>query len=126
MVEKKYKLSWKEINYMLKRGKRYFGEYFIFWVIPQYPNISFNQRAFQIPLKVDKRATVRNLLKRSCYKSISNSTFVSKTYVKVFASINKKNVEPLKELIATQNKTTIVKTWESLISKDLTLLSRKL
>ena len=123
MLPQKEKLTGKEINYMLKRGKRYYGEYFIFRVIPQYPNKSYFQRAFQIPLKIDKRATMRNLFKRVCYAHVwtASQTLTSwkKSYYKIFASINKKQAPQLKELIATKAKNTIVKTREDLVEKDI-------
>jgi len=112
---------------MLKRGKRYYGEYFIFRVIPQYSNKNFSQRAFQIPLKIDKSAATRNMLKRACFFLLANNEgFVSPKQVKVFASINKKKAESLKELIATQPKNAIVNQWKTFVKKDLKFLSWKL
>ena len=126
MLSKQEKLTGKEINYMLKRGKRYYGEYFIFRVIPQYANKQYDQWAFQIPLKIDKRATMRNLLKRISYAYVWSHTKNTKKYYKIFASVNKKQANHLKELIATTDKNTIVKTRESFIEKEIRFLFWKL
>ncbi len=125
MLPKHQKLTGKEINYMLKRGKRYYGEYLIFRVIPQYSSNKFSQRAFQISLKVEKRASMRNELKRICF-SIIQEQGEWKKHIKVFASVNKKKAEELKELIATQPKKTIINQRKSFVKRDLKFLSWKL
>lgn len=127
MSPKYQRLTGKEINYMLKRGKRYYGQFFIFRVIPQYTNKHYNQLSIQIPLKVDKRATTRNMLKRVWYKAAEEFyTPKQHHYVKVFASANKKNIWPLIEYIATQEKTAIVQYRANICKKDFDFLMKSL
>lgn len=68
MIPSHKRLSWKDIAYMLRRGKRLYGDIFICMVIDQYPNRPWHQIGIQIPVKCDKRATMRNLLKRKAQK----------------------------------------------------------
>lgn len=133
MLPKKQKLSWKDINYMLKRWVRVYGKIFIFRVIPQYRNNNFHQWAFQIPVKLDKRAVMRNLLKRAWFRCVLHNKnkpnwllSSSSKYYKIFASINKKNMLPVVQFIASHNKTDILSYRTSLVQKDLTLLSSQL
>jgi len=63
-------------------------------VIPQYANKQFHQCTVQIPNKVDKRATRRNLLKRHAVLAIEEQLQKqSLPYAKFFVFINKKNIE---------------------------------
>ncbi len=133
MLAKHQKLTGKDINYILKRGKRVYGKVCTFLVIPQYTNNAYDQRAFQIPVKLDKRASTRNMLKRVWFWHIaqlqSNSSTSSsprKGYYKIFAAINKKNLSPLIELIATHNKTDILTSRKTLLEKDIHFLFTRL
>jgi RNase P protein component len=107
---------------MLKRGKRYHGKYLTFWIIPQYANNAYHQRAFQVPIKIDKRASMRNMLKRSCYQIVFKRVDTDIKHIKCFAAVNKKKAPELKELIATSDKNTIVATWREYVEKDLSYL----
>jgi RNase P protein component len=49
---------------MLRRGNKRRGKYFGVLTIPQYPNNNFHQISVQIPVKLDKRASMRNELRR--------------------------------------------------------------
>ena len=49
---------------MLRRGTKRRGKYFGIMTVPQYPSKHYHQRSVQIPVKLDKRASMRNELKR--------------------------------------------------------------
>ncbi len=125
MLPKSQKLTWKDINYMLKRGKRVYGKLFTFRVIPQYPQRKFNQWGIQIPLKVVKRASMRNMLKRAGYAHIQESNFWSNKFYKIFVVVNKKHANHLIEHIASQNKSAILQLRTQLLAKDVQLLSSR-
>lgn len=140
MLPKHLKLTGKEINYMLKRWRRIYGKLCTFWVIPQYPQKSYNQRAFQIPTKIDKRASMRNLIKRAWFEYIAWSHNVStiqcssqvstqslqNMYYKYFVVVNKKQSHQLQHIIATWSKTDIVSYRTTLLDKDIHLVQRSL
>gem|GEM_PF-4431359 len=68
---------------------------------------------------------MRNFLKRHCYALVKqDQTVKDSKYIKVFASINKKRVTDLKELIATHDKTAIVPVRTELVKKDLEILPK--
>ena len=126
MLPKQQKLSSKEINYMLKKWKRIYGEVFTCWVIPQYSNNPYHQRAMQIPIKLDKRASMRNMLKRVWYQEVISIWQIWWSYYKIFVSVNKKKLAPLIEYIASHKKTAILSYRSGLVSKDIEILVKKL
>lgn len=126
MLAKKQRLTGKDINYMLKKWKRVYGKVLIFRVIPQYANNKYNQRWFQIPIKVDKRAVMRNALKRKGYEMVNDFWFDKNKYYKIFVSTNKKHINPLVEHIATHKKTAILQYREALCAKDFSILAKEL
>lgn len=126
MLVKKKKLNWKEINYILKRWKRAYGEVFIFHIIKQYPNNKYHQWAIQIPKKIEKRATMRNLLKRKMYDMIPDYVFSWSGWYKIFISVNKKQSAALVEHIATHDKVAILQYRSTIIDKDFAILAQSL
>jgi len=70
MIAKKYRLTTKDIHYILKRGYRHKGQLFVFLTIPQYTQRPYHQRSLSVPVTLDKRATVRNTIKRSFFAFI--------------------------------------------------------
>jgi ribonuclease P protein component len=123
MLATKYRLTGKDIQFLLRKGKKIYGKTFVFIVFKQYPQRSYTQRSVQIPVKLDKRAVMRNLLKRTAKSAfVSMSEHSSLPACKVFIFVNKKSLEPFKDMIATHNKTDIVQEWNTLCKQDFTLL----
>ena len=108
MLSKKYKLTWKDINFIFKKQKIIPWRYFSFFVWPQYPNRDYNQFGIQIPLKVSKRSTKRNFIKRLIYEFIREKELYSKTfnwkYLKIFIITNKKAIPLLTEILNKKDK----------------------
>ena len=73
MLNKKYKLTGKDINFLFKQQKIIPGKYFSFFFYPQYPNKNYNQFALQVPLKLSKKATHRNRIKRLIFNWIKDN-----------------------------------------------------
>jgi len=94
MLAKKNRLTGVDVQYLLRKGKKIHGEHLIFVAIPQYANRAYHQLSIQIPVKVDKRSTVRNLFKRSALdigrKIIEDAHL--RTYIKLFVFVNKQVV----------------------------------
>ena len=122
MLTKHSRLSGKEIQYILRRGGKIYGKLFVFRIIAQYKNISYPQRSVQIPIKLDKRATMRNMLKREAKRTFVELTGQQKTTpaYKVFIFVNKQGVESWKDVIATWDKTRIVEARHRACREDFT------
>jgi len=104
MLSKEQRLNGKEIAYILRKGQKVYGEFLVFRFIPQYKNVPYRQASIQIPLKLDKRAVVRNMLKR---KALIQFETLMKEYnytFKVFIFVNKQSLHPLKEALESKEK----------------------
>jgi len=122
MLATKYRLTGKDIQFLLRKGKKIYWKTFVFIVFKQYPQRSYMQRSVQIPVKLDKRAVMRNLLKRTAKNIfVKMSEKNSIPACKVFIFVNKKSLEPFKDIIATHKKTDIVQEWKKLCGDDFTL-----
>ncbi len=108
MLAKQYKLTWKDINFLFKKQKVVYWKYFCFFHFQQYSNRHFNQFAIQVPVKLTKKATTRNIVKRSFFEYIRKNSMFKDTfwwyYYKIFVVFNKKYVSSLKNSIETMEK----------------------
>ncbi|UFX83379.1 ribonuclease P protein component [Candidatus Absconditicoccus praedator] len=108
MLKKRYKLTGKDINFLFKKQNIVHGKYFSFFWFYQYPNRKYNQFAFQVPLKLSKKATTRNFIKRQLFEYIKKKQYEKKTfnggYYKVFIVFNKKTIAFLKENVESEQK----------------------
>jgi len=100
MFKSRFRLKWKDINF-LTRKRRYFStKFFWFFYFDQYPNLKFNQISVNIPLKYDKRAVYRVSLKRTILRFLKENWFEKKDinwkFYKIFVSINKNGIWELK------------------------------
>lgn len=73
MIAKKYKLTTKDVNYILSQRRYLRSGDFLIYNIPQYTNRLYNQFGIQLSSKLHKRSTKRNILKRSYYDIILES-----------------------------------------------------
>jgi ribonuclease P protein component len=83
-----------DVQFLLRKGKKIHGEHLVFVVFPQYQNRKYHQLSIQIPVKVDKRATMRNLFKRTAL-DVGRKILEEKklpTFLKVFVFVNKQGV----------------------------------
>lgn len=116
MIAKKYRLLTKEVNYILHKRQTISCPDFLFFVIPQYHNRSYNQYSLQLSTKVHKRSTKRNTLRRMFYDYIEQSQcLLTKNYklgnkhYKTIAMIHKTKIEEWNTLLSTKNRTEIKK-----------------
>lgn len=108
MLKKGSRLTWKDINFMFKKQQMIFWKDFSFFYIPQYQNRQHNQISINIPTKLHKRATKRNMLRRIIYDYIKQTWFENKKfkkwYYKIFVILNKKSLQNIQQKIETLNK----------------------
>lgn len=95
---------------------------------PQRRFLSHHQWSITIPVKLDKRATMRNALKRRArilFVELMMKEHIS-TCWQLFFFVNKNTLDELKQLIATKNKKDIYTQRTALCKKDFTFLLQKL
>jgi len=121
MIPSHKRLTGKDIQYGLRRWKKLYGDMFICSVFDQYPNRKRHQVSIQIPVKLDKRATTRNRLKKvamAVFQDLLEEYYTP--HKKRFVFVNKKHLQEMKEILATSSKTTIVKRRREYCVKDFT------
>ena len=119
MLAKKFRLKWKDVNFLTKR-RQYCpaGIFGIFYVV-QYPNNKFNQISFHVSIKVSKNATIRNMVKRIVLNYIrQNNLTPNKSgqvwysfdgkYYKMYLTLNKNRIPELQKVIETKDRKSIV------------------
>ncbi len=128
MLKKNNRLDGKQINWLMGRGRKMFGKHFGYVVFPQRHFIPQTQWSITIPVKLDKRATMRNLLKRQARLVFIEQwqLFQMPTNRQCFVYVNKKVIDELKQRIATENKTAIIHYWITLCRQDFSSFFRQL
>lgn len=108
MIKKKFRLTGKDINYIVKKQKIISGQVFSFMFFAQYPNRIHNQYSIQVPLKVSKHTVQRNYIKRLILEYITKNNLIEKkiwkNYYKIFVITNKKSIPLIKNTIETKDK----------------------
>ncbi len=105
MIPKRYKLTTKEVNYILSQRKYMRLGNFLIYNIPQYPNRHYNQFAIQLSSKLHKRSTKRNTLKRAYYDMILTQWLIDKKnkfgrFAKYIILIDKNKISDISNIIS--------------------------
>ena len=98
-LKKKFRLTWKDINFLLtKRNNKHSRFFSCLWFL-QYPNNSYHQYSVNISLKYSKSAVKRRKLKKVIIAILSTifplDQSVGWKYYKVFFFLNKNSIETL-------------------------------
>ena len=100
MFKRRYRLRWKDVNFLVRRRKYFANGFFWFFYFDQYPNLKFNQISVNIPVKYNKRAVERVRLKRIINTYLSKNWYDKKPinwkFYKIFVFINKNSISELK------------------------------
>ena len=103
MFKTKFRLKWKDINFLIRKRKYFSAKFFGFFYFDQYPNLKFNQISINIPLKYHKKAVHRVSIKRAILRFLKENWYEKKDintrFYKIFISLNKKNIWELKNQI---------------------------
>lgn len=122
MLPSHKRLTGKDVQYWLRRGKKLYGSTFVCVVFDQYPNRKRHQASIQIPVKLDKRATTRNRLKKVAMSVFQEELLkIKHQYKKRFIFVNKKHIASMVDVLATSSKTTIVKERRERCKKDFSI-----
>lgn len=111
MIQKKFRLTWKDINYLVKKRHYFVHDIFGMYYVPQYPNRHCNQFSVTIGLWVSKSAVVRHYIKRIVMRYIAENnlqhTKFGAGYYKCFVMIHKAQMPAVQKLIATMQRKAI-------------------
>ena len=103
MFKRRFRLRWKDVNFLVRRRQYFSNWYFWFFYFDQYPNLKFNQISVNIPVKYSKRAVQRVKLKRIINNYLSKNWYDKKAinwkFYKIFVFINKNSISELKSQI---------------------------
>lgn len=103
MFKKNKRLTWKDINFLVRKRQYFPTKFFWYFYYDQYRNLKLNQISVNIPLKYSKKAVIRNSLKRKIISFLQSENFQNKKiwirYYKIFVNLNKKNIWELKSEI---------------------------
>lgn len=107
MLKKYNRLTWKDINFLYKKQQIFFSKNFTFFYYRQYKNRLYNQISINVPIKLSKKATKRNFIRRTLYSSVRESIEFDNLlwwmYYKIFVTMNSKYIEYLSPLISNRN-----------------------
>lgn len=102
MFKKQQRLQGKEVRFLTKKRQVFARWLFTIFFVEQYPNRSFHQLSFHIPLLVSKRAVVRHKIKRILIQSfeqlLPSLDFGGKFY-KCFITLHKMKLDLLQKLL---------------------------
>jgi ribonuclease P protein component len=113
MLKKSYRLTTKDVRYLLKK-KNYFV-YDIFWAyyVSQYPNRLYNQFSLTIGLNISKSAIMRHFIKRQILTYIAKEQLYCKSFsgkwYKCFIIIHKAHIPTIQKLVANSDRNAIQK-----------------
>lgn len=111
MLAKSYKLTGKDVRFLLRKRGLVYGKGMAFAIYPQYAGKAYNQRSLQVSVKISKSSVDRNFIKRIFYDQLAKDLPVEQRlaegYYKIFVYFHKSLPEELAKLLANADKNTI-------------------
>ncbi len=96
MLAKKFRLTGKDVQYIVKQRSVYYTSHYAFFWIKQYPNKQFNQISVTLPRLLYRSAVARHWLKKRLCGHIQSTCdtnlMIWRSFKKVYVSTNKKKV----------------------------------
>lgn len=130
MLKKVYRLTWKDINFLVRKKHFIWTPIFSFLYFSQYDRKLYNQFSIQVPVKLTKKAVKRNQLKRIIFDNIKKRNLLSFPiwwkYYKIFVMVNKKTIPILQNTIESGDKNLINLEVEKYLNKSFQILMQKL
>jgi ribonuclease P protein component len=126
MIAKRYRLTSKDINYILRKGKKIHTPWFSIFVIPQYSSNNYHQVSPQISTKIHKRSTVRNPIRRAIIDGIyTQLSSIHLPFGKFLVMPNKQQEQKRIERLASMEKKNIYTSILQRIQQDIFILSQQ-
>jgi len=130
MLKKGYRLTTRDVRYLVKKRNYFVHDMIGMYYIPQYPDRQYNQFSVTIGVNISKSAVMRHFLKRVFMRYIAENTLVEKKfsqwYYKCFLMIHKAQIPVLQKLIANSDKNAIQKVLEDKCDIFFSSLYRRL
>ncbi len=112
MLSKEFRLTWKDINFLVKKRQYVSAWSFSFFYFKQYHNLGYNQISVNVPLKFSKKAVFRHQIKRFVIDYVQKNNLdklkINNSYYKIFIMINKASVSFLQKEIEKLDKKDII------------------
>jgi len=113
MLPQKYRLNWKDVNFLTKKRQYFPAWIFGIFYFNQYSNRDYNQFSFHVSIKLSKHSTTRNVIKRIIIELIRQKEFnlikINNQFYKFFVTLNKNRIPELQKVIESKDRKTIVK-----------------
>ena len=111
MLAKSFKLTGKDVRFLLRKKWLVYGKGMVFVVYEQYPDRQYNQWSLQVSTKISKSSVKRNMIKRLFFKQLEEDLPVKENiggkYYKIFVYFHKLLPDILTKLLANAEKNTI-------------------
>lgn len=101
MIKKQYKLTTKEVNYLMRRKQSIYVDGYKILRCDQYPNNSYHQTWIQVSGKIHKHAVQRNIIRRAFYAAWEDQIdkVVHNHYYKIFIVIHPEHCESINHIL---------------------------
>lgn len=102
LLKKNNRLQGKEVRFLTRKRQVHHQSIFTIFFAPQYPNRSYHQISFHIPVLLSKRAVKRHKVKRiliKAYEKLTAQKEYQQTYFKCFVTIQKNKLEQLSQFL---------------------------
>ncbi|MFA5747850.1 MAG: hypothetical protein WC872_01930 [Candidatus Absconditabacterales bacterium] len=103
MLAKKYRLKGKDVIFLSKKRQYFYSDLFGFFYSNQYPNLNFNQISFHVSIKLSKKSSHRNIIKRAVMNYIRENniskTLINQKFRKFFINLNKNKIPQFQKSI---------------------------
>lgn len=113
LIKHRFRLRTKDVRYLTKKRQYCVKWIFGFWWIKQYPNKEFNQISCHIWVKLSKKATTRNQLRRVIMNYIRDNNIVSTPinwqFYKIFVNLDKNKLPDIIKYSEEHNKSDLNK-----------------
>ena len=108
LLARKYRLQGKEVMFLSRKRQYFSSGYFGFFYFKQYSNLAYNQFSCHISIKVSKRSTKRNVIKRAVMNYIGQQqliqTPIKNQLYKFFIVLHKPNIAQFQSKLANLTK----------------------
>jgi hypothetical protein len=113
MLKKSYRLTWKDVRYLVNKRNYFMHGLLSIYYVPQYPNRSYNQFSVVIWINISKNAVMRHFIKRIVMNYISAKHLEKKSFngkwYKCFIMVHKAQIPNVQKIVANKDRNAIQK-----------------
>ncbi len=113
MLKKLYRLTGKDIRYLVKKRNYFVHGMLAVYYVPQYPNRQYNQFSVTMGSNISKSAVMRHFLKRVVMRYIADNHLHEKSFggkwYKCFVMVHKPQIAAVQKIVANTERNAIQK-----------------